>query len=186
MRQIYFSIFFFLLSCDVAAQDTILRFYRPFIVSETQQPLKIKAEYGGDCWRQSQRIVREDAMQCDVDGTRYDPCFVQAFNAQQQILCIDSPRASEAIQINASAPLDTQSYKTLDMSRTLPWAVELHDGDFCLSTDSKEMFDGLPVHYQCEHGMVLIGSVQRCVAEWKILAHNARGISTAYIATAWF
>lgn len=168
------------------AQDTELKLYRPFGEVTQQAPIVIKEEKSGQCWQQSQRIKREDAWRCVAEGTVYDPCFVKQFGSHTQAICPQSPWVGNSVQINMSSPVDNSQHAELDMSETFPWAIELTTGEKCQAVDSGETFDGLAVRYRCDSQTVLLGHVQRCKAEWRILQRTAKGISTALVAKAWF
>lgn len=168
------------------AEDTELRLYRPFTETPTQLPTVIAEKKNGECWQQAHRIKREDAWRCRAEGKVYDPCFVQRFSAHLDAFCPKSPWSNTGIQIMVNTPLDNAKHERLDMSQTYPWAVELTSGEQCLSVDSQDTYDGLPVHYRCNKQGALIGHVQRCSSMWKMLQHNQQGVTTVEITRAWF
>ena len=181
---VYFIIV--LWSTSLFSTDTELRLYRPMTQTPNHPQLHIVAKKTGECAEQSHRIKREDAWHCVADNQVYDPCFVQRFGTHLEAVCLYSPWSTKAIQIVVNHPLDETSQETLDMSTTFPWAVELNHGERCYSIESKILYDHLPVRYRCDNEAVLIGHVQRCDPEWKMLQHNAQGISTVEIIKAWF
>ncbi|MBA3536217.1 MAG: hypothetical protein H0T84_06370 [Tatlockia sp.] len=176
-------IFAIMWSFCVLAEDTELKFYRPF-VNENQ--LVIKKTSSGECWHQSQRIKREDAWRCIAEGRVFDPCFIKPHGPRKEAICPDSPWTTSAVLINLSAPADNGHHIALDMSETYPWAVELTSGEKCQAVDEGQVYDGLQVHYQCNSPTFLIGRVQRCDAKWSILQRTATGISTVGLSKAWF
>ena len=186
MRRVVVLIFAILGSFCLFAEDTELKLYRPFGDSVQQAPLVIKEVISGQCWQQSQRIKREDAWRCVAEGKVYDPCFVKQFGSHTQALCPHSPWVGDSVQINLSTPVDNSQHAQLDMSRALPWAIELTTGEKCQAIDEGGIYEGLPIRYQCDSQTVLIGHVQRCKATWSILQHRTEGLSTATVARAWF
>ncbi|KTD01421.1 hypothetical protein Lfee_1025 [Legionella feeleii] len=170
----------------LVAQDTELKFYRPFGEVNQQVPLVVKEEVKGQCWQQSERIKREDAWRCVVGDKTYDPCFVKQYGSNTQALCPQSPWIGDSVQIDLPAAVDNSQHTELNMAETLPWALELTTGEKCQAVDKGDFFDGLPVRYHCDSQTVLLGHIQRCKASWSILQRTASGVSTAWVAKAWF
>ena len=168
------------------ANDTLLQFYRPYTETTHHPAAVIVAKKAGECWQQSQRIVREDAWRCSAEGKNYDPCFVKPFGDHLNAICPESPWTANSVQITVNTPLDNSNHATLDMSRGYPWAIELANGVKCQATDSGESYDDLPVRYRCNEQSVLFGHIQRCAVAWKMLQHNASGTSTVVIEKVWF
>lgn len=170
-----------------AATPTELKLYRPFGQAIDQVQPAIGAKKAGVCLSRSQRITRAEAWRCKADdGVIYDPCFVKAGGKAALALCINSPWDNTALLLTASKNLRTHRIE-LDLSTALPWAIELNSGEHCLATDRDEVVDGLPVHYRCSDATVLIGFLQRCREEWKMLQKNNQGIiATKSIKKAWF
>ena len=182
------SVCFFVLlwPAMLCATDTELSLYRPFTETSTHPTMIASAQKIGECHQQSERLKREDAWRCIVEGTVYDPCFVKPYGTHQEAVCPESPWSNAGIQIKVASVLEDSSHDTLDMSRTYPWAIELLGGEKCQAIDAVETYDGLPIRYRCERNSVLIGHVQRCASEWKMLQRGPDGVSTATIGRAWF
>lgn len=187
MRREVLGFFCILCPMWLFAGNTELCFYRPLTVTSKHPMMSIAEKKEGQCTAQSQRIRREDAWACmAADGVVYDPCFVSRFGSHLEAVCLQTPWSLQGVQIIVATPLDDSQHELLDMSRTLPWAVELANGDKCEAIQTSEEYDGLPVHYRCEQGATLIGHVQRCTHPWKILQHGVTGVVTTEIAKAWF
>lgn len=174
------------LSASLVAQDTELNLYRPFTETTKQPPMTIIAKQAGECYQQSLRIKREDAWRCIANTKVYDPCFVERFGSKIKAICIESPWSNQGIEITVLSPLDNRQHESLDMSKTFPWALELSDGPKCWSVNKPDLYDGLPVRYQCEGESSLIGHVQRCHNTWKMLQHSPNGVLPVDIVRAWF
>lgn len=168
------------------AKDTERQLYRPFTETMKHPPAVVYTEKAGECAQQSLLIRREDAWRCIAEGKVYDPCFMKVYGTHHDVICPDFPWSGKSVKITVSTPLDNSQHRTLDMSRTYPWAVELATGEKCQAVDSNEIYDGLPVRYQCENDSKLFGYLQRCATTWKILQHSASGVTTAKIKKAWF
>ena len=168
------------------SMDTELLLYRPMTETTNHASVDINTKTTGECLGQSHRIKREDAWRCVAHGEEYDPCFVERFGSHLKALCIQSPWSKHAVELTVASPLDNQLHETLDMSKTLPWAIELANGEQCEAIASSEVYDGLPVHYRCGQNAKLIGHVQHCSSQWKMLRHDISGIETVEIVKAWF
>lgn len=175
------SLFYFLLMCPLLgyAQPTELNFYRPAI---NHNLVSIK----GNCLQQSERVKREDAWRCVAEGKTYDPCLAKTAGIQSQVICPLSPWGSKGIEISVQQPLNYQDHQPLDMSRGFPWAVELVNGERCMAVDPGKMVEELPLRYQCDHGVVLLGTISRCTPTWKITRRSGNEISEGVISRVWF
>ncbi|KGP62602.1 hypothetical protein EP47_01235 [Legionella norrlandica] len=168
------------------AGDTVLKLYRPFGEVYDQAPPIVKKKLSGQCYEQSRLIIREDAWRCQAEGQLFDPCFAKAGGKKMEVICPQSPWVGDSIQIDVSVPLNNEHHKTLDMSRTLPWAIELINGEFCIAIDSNELYDSMPVRYRCNYQNVLIGHLQRCKTVWSMLEKTPQGVITVELGRAWF
>jgi len=170
----------------VAADDTVLKLYRPFGEAFEQISPVVMQQLSGQCLGQSQLIIREDAWRCQAEGKIFDPCFVRMSGPMQEVICPQSPWVAHSVQINVSVPLNNQNNIPLDMSQVLPWAVELTNGDHCQAVSSNELYDGMPVHYLCGNQHLLVGYLQRCKSTWSMLAKTPGGVTTVEFKKAWF
>lgn len=169
----------------LAADDTLLVFYRPF-GNEEQQPI-ITTHLNGVCLQQSQRIKREDAWRCQAEGKTYDPCFIKQYSDHKQAVCPASPWNNNSVQIDMPYSVDNSQHPTLNMSEAYPWAVQLNTGEKCQAIDEGRVYEDMAVHYQCETESLLLGHLQRCKSQWSILQQTANGeIDTVMIDKAWF
>lgn len=175
-----------LLCCSflAAAEDTLLKLYRPF-AGEQAVPV-VKEQLNGRCDSQSHLILREDAWRCQAKGTIYDPCFVKNGSNETTLLCPRSPWSTEIIALNVDKPLNNEEHQMLDMSRTYPWAIELVTGERCQAIESAELYDSMPIRYRCTDEHFLLGSIQRCNPLWSVLEKTNNGVVTVDLQKAWF
>lgn len=165
------------------SNETALHLYR----QDVEINPKIAVEKNAQCGQQSERIKREDAWRCvDEEGGMHDPCFSKPWSAERSVVCPTSPWEPVTLILNMKTPLDNSIHELLDMSKTLPWAIELKDGTRCLSVNSNHYYEGNLVRYQCNNSSVLMDGPHRCTSMWTILQHNQLGVNSAEIATAWF
>lgn len=184
-RVLFLIVWFFSIGA-VGAEDTILKLYRPYGEVHQQVVPTVKKSVMGHCSSQSRVILREDAWRCEAEGKTYDPCFVKAGNNRTEALCPHSPWVGDSVQIMVSTPLHNEVNKTLDMSRTYPWGIELSNGEQCLAIDTHEEYDQMPIRYRCTHKNLLVGYLQRCKTVWSMLEKTPEGVVTVELTKAWF
>jgi hypothetical protein len=186
MMQKVLCVLLCLSSFVVAANDTVLKLYRPYgDITDQVIPL-VKNTLSGECFSQSQLIVREDAWRCMADGKTYDPCFVKSGPNRTEALCPQSPWVEDSVQIMVKAPLNNEQNKLLDMSRTYPWAIELANGEHCQAINSGTVYDEMPVRYECTKNNYLLGHLQRCKTQWSMLEKTHQGVVTVQLEKVWF
>jgi hypothetical protein len=168
------------------AADTVLKLYRPYGDVQEQMTPVVTSKLTGQCLTQSKLIVREDAWRCQVEHVIYDPCFVKTSGAKLEVICPQSPWKAESVLIKVQSPLISDMHTPLDMSRALPWGMELANGEFCQAIDTEETFDSMPIRYKCNDKAVLLGHLQRCSPEWTMLEKSDKGVQTVVIRKAWF
>lgn len=186
MLQKSIGLLFFLCSVAFAAEDTLLKLYRPYGEATGQVSPQVKKTIPGVCYAQSQLIIREDAWRCIAEGKTYDPCFVKSGLNRKEALCPKSPWNGESVQILVKDPLNNDQNIPLDMSLTYPWAIELTNGEHCDAINSGEIYDNMPVRYQCAKKHYLVGHLQRCKPTWSMLEKTPKGIETVELSKAWF
>ena len=180
------GIMLFFYSFLIFADDTVLKLYRPFgDVVEQVAPI-VKNKLIGQCFAQSQLIIREDAWRCQVDNKIFDPCFVKDMGEHQEVLCPQSPWTEDSVQIKVSHFLNNEHHTPLDMSRVFPWAIELANGEHCQAIETNEVYETMPIRYKCSNQNVLMGYLQRCKAVWTMLEKTPQGVVTVELRKAWF
>ena len=186
IRKIFFAVVI-MSPVLVFAGDTTLNLYRPFTETTKHVPVTIESTQKGYCKQQSERIKREDAWHCVSEGgVIHDPCFSKRFGSNNRVVCPQSPWIGKSVQLTLDKPLDDHDMVPLDMSRTLPWAIELKNGEHCLSVAPHQTSDGLTVNYQCRNGSELVGDAHRCSPVWTILRQDSSVISMVELSGVWF
>lgn len=185
MNQIILTLLFFL-TAGAYAEDTQLKLYRPYGEAEGQIVPRATITLQGQCSEQSQLIVREDAWRCIADQKIYDPCFSQENPTLHTLICPSTPWTEDSVQIEVTGPLNEEQRVSLDMSRTFPWAIELHNGARCIAVTPGQLYDSMSVRYQCSGDNQLLGYVQRCKPEWTMLEKTAEGVRTVSLKKVWF
>lgn len=185
MRKICFF-FLFSISLSLQSQDTVLKLYRPFNQISAQAPITILKKIQGQCLHPSEHTSRKDSWRCEADGKIYDPCFSAQAGSPPRMICPNAPETGLSIEILLTSSPDNASHEELDMSRNYPWTIELDHGILCQSMQTQESYDHLPIRYHCNDQSLLIGSIQRCDPQWKMLNLKGHQISTVMIKQVWF
>lgn len=165
---------------------TVLKLYRPFGDVVDQALPVVQGTVRGQCDTQSHLILREDAWRCQAKGVVYDPCFVKPSGTKKEALCPRSPWQGDSVLIAVPAPLNNKHHQRLDMSLAYPWAVELVNGVRCQAVDTHQLYDSMPVRYQCHNQHFLFGYLQRCKSLWSMLKKAPKAVETAEFKRAWF
>ncbi len=173
------------ISTQLSAWETKLILYRPFI-RLNEGLLQIKHKVDSQCFKPSEKIIRQDAWSCETNSEILDPCFINAAGDSSQMLCPQSPWQSSAILLNVPSLNHFNLHTEMDMSKQLPWAVELENGTHCLRTHKSGYIDNLPVNYQCQNHQQLIGGIQRCKEQWTSLLASQEDIDEVRIKKVWF
>lgn len=185
MQRVLFVALFF--CCfTVFAGETVLKLYRPFGDTIDQVAPTVFTTVHGQCYSQSELVVREDAWRCQADGKWYDPCFVKISGKSSEVICPESPWVGKSVRILVDGALNNENNVSLDMSTAYPWAVELMDGEKCQAINSQEAYEGLFVRYRCSNDAFLVGELHRCKTEWSILEKSSKGIETVQLSRVWF
>lgn len=172
-------------STVIAENFTQPIFFQAFApLNNHEAPLTITEVKQGYCTKQSLSDRRFDAWRCESNGQIYDPCFQHGHIKNNVVLCPDSPWSTKAIKMITASKLDNSNHKQLDVSKAMPWAVELTDGTKCInihSVDSKS-----PYKYHCQNQQYLVGNIYRCKAQWEIYRVNNGQHEVVTIKSAWF
>lgn len=175
----------FFLSPPTQAWETELNLYRPFIRLD-EGLLRISQTVEGKCLKASEKIVRPNAWRCQSHDKILDPCFINASTDKKQMICPRSPWQSTAVLLKAESLTSISLHAPVDMSKNLPWALELEGGLRCLRSTQSGYIDNLPVNYQCQNHYQLIGGIHRCKEQWTSLLANQQEINEVAIKKVWF
>lgn len=172
--------------CTAFADGTILKLYRPFGDTVEQIVPVVKSSVNGQCMSQSEVIIREDAWRCVAGGKWYDPCFVKNAGNTAEALCPQSPWTEDSVRIILSSDLSNEQNESLDMSTAYPWGIELTSGEKCQAIVPTELYDGMPIRYQCAENHQLFGYLQRCKEQWSMMEKTPDGVRKVEVSRAWF
>lgn len=181
-----FPLLFSLSHTASADEFTDTRRYQPFASAPLQETLMVKQRVEGQCHQGSLVTERADAWRCSAYGQSLDPCFVRRYKDRTHLLCPTSPWQQDAIEVVINHSL-FPNRTPLDMSRALPWTVELTNGTYCRKLKPEEQnHDGEVKKYACNNGEYLVGDFYRCKNLWEIFSSNHGDYETVWVKRAWF
>jgi hypothetical protein len=170
----------------VGLARTDQRYFLPFTRDGLNPGLSVTGNERGVCgFTSSAALARPDAWDCFGDTNQiHDPCFENPFAERDdpgELACITSPFATEVVLFTLSDPLvrakeadavDGNGPDTaMDLTDpwVLPWALELSTGERCtLLPGTVDVIAGLPVHYGCSNGGLILGEPDRGHSVWAV------------------
>jgi hypothetical protein len=192
---------------------TDARYFLPYGRDGLKAGLTVVATDGGPCAHDSLVAPdRPDAWDClgRSGNTVYDPCFEDPFAPPDQpaeLACVASPFAAEVVLFAPTAPpprakevgprdgvqrrpdeTGLGAEKATADPWALPWALELANGERCALLPTIDVvLAGLPVHYRCDGGGVILGEPDHARAVWMVayLEDGAVASSLADVAVSW-
>lgn len=168
------------------AADTELKLFHPFEGIGLENNRLKKEALVGQCYAQSAFVLRENAWQCSAEAQHFDPCFVAKSDSKTAV-CRINPWSYQVTYLKLKTLPDKVNFKLLDMSQTLPWAVELVGGARCLKTLETHFVNEAKVLYQCDTHTLLVEHLQRCKPEWSVLRYDdSEKTGTEIVTKAWF
>ena len=181
------------------------RYFLPFTRDGLNSGLSVTGNERGVCgFTSSAALARPDAWDCIGDTNQiHDPCFENPFAERDdpgELACITSPFATEVVLFTLSDPLvrdkeadavdgnGPDTAMDLTDSWVLPWALELSNGERCtLLPGTVDVIAGLPVHYGCSIGGLILGEPDREQPVWTVsyLANGDVATTVVDVAVAW-
>jgi hypothetical protein len=177
-----------------ALTRTNVRYFLPFGPSGLNPALKVTDRADGTCDSGSSVLPgRPDAWFCmEAAGGVLDPCIENIWTPEgqpTQLACASDPFRGDVVLLTATAPLpETQGAAPGTGAPTLPWALELANGERCgLIRGATTGFAGMRLNYGCEGGGSVIGDVDRSSPVWAVsyLADGGWATDLVEVAVAW-
>lgn len=145
---------------------TIVVAYSPFDADgEVLESIDVSEVGSGACWRLSVFMPRLDAWRCiDDEAGILDPCFWNTWHPDA-VVCPRSPWERDASLISAATRMELMPTGIVELEQQLEdagsgrvWALELVNGERCLSTSGAEIFvAGERRDFICEGGGAISG-----------------------------
>ncbi|HVA02735.1 MAG TPA: hypothetical protein VMU64_03225 [Acidimicrobiales bacterium] len=129
--------------------------YEPFTATGIDPSLHVTSRFTGNCIRYSRGAAARSYFRCFASGGGiYDPCFAGPQSTRAPLVCPTTPTSSSVVTFTVS----TVSSDGPPSPSSIPWAMQLSDGQVCLFVSAA--WSGLGP-YQC--GAAPIGpSVADC------------------------
>jgi hypothetical protein len=117
---------------------------------------KAKCEAGSD--------VLAGVYRCFAGNFVYDPCWALSASPTPAVVCLPTPWATKATQLDLSAPLEPSEAGPL-----IVWGIKLATGQRCAALQGAHgSFKGHFVNFACNHHLDLLGKPDRAHAGWTI------------------
>jgi len=150
----------------------------------------VTARGSGECFSSSAAVpARPDAWRCTIGNAIHDPCFQNIMGDPKLLACPEAPWNANVTLLTLTSPLPTEVRKEMALKDTLPWALELANGQRCtLFTGATGLIAGMRTNYGCPGGFIVVGDVDRSQPIWRAFSQGEKSISLdlADIAVAWY
>jgi hypothetical protein len=148
---------------------TTVHLYSPFNGGGIASGVQVARSASGYCWTNSGADARNDAYRCFVGNFIHDPCFADQTSLAKYVLCPLYLPVSKVLRINLTKRLPSNPGSG-DPTQHAPWAVRTTGGTWCTSfTGATGQIAGMPIHYGCTGGGILLGDPHRSAsAPWTI------------------
>jgi hypothetical protein len=134
--------------------------------------------------------TRPDAWRCSSGNGILDPCYQRILGDEKQLACpVGGPWPANVVMLTLSQPLPSEPRKEVSRESTLPWALELANGQRCtMFTGATAPVAGMRINYGCPGGFQAVGDIDRSQPVWRVLFQGEKSIALEQvdIAVAWF
>ncbi|HXY50466.1 MAG TPA: hypothetical protein VEI01_13505 [Terriglobales bacterium] len=184
-------------SCLLAANPpsspkrTQIKLLTPFGRGGLSIGMAVTEKGEGSCFAPSAASPsRPDAWRCNAGNTIHDPCYQSIPGDSKQLACpVGGPWSGDVILLTLTQPLPTEPRKNVSRDDTLPWALELVNGQRCtLLTGATAPIAGMRINYGCPGGFVVVGDIDRSRPVWRVFFQGEKSIALEQtdVAVAWF
>jgi hypothetical protein len=142
---------------------------------------------GGSCWTSSiADSADQEAWRCMSDNGIYDPCFAPSESANlTQVACFESPWSGAQL-LDLTQPLSYSSSDTTNGGISLPWFMQLANGDRCgLITGAAGEAGGVTLNYGCQSADASTPNMTTQPWTVEYLPNGSDVLSTVDVVTAW-
>jgi len=140
----------------------------------------------GSCWASSADSADQDAWRCAEGGDIHDPCFAPAEESNvSEVACAESPWSTVEL-LSLAQPLSYSAWGTPSSGSSVPWFMELANGDRCgLTTGTNGEAGGVTLSYGCQSGGA--STPDTSTEPWTVqyLPNDSHVLSEVDVITAW-
>jgi hypothetical protein len=163
----------------------------PFGPNGLSEGLTVTQQASGKCFaRSASSAARPDAWRCSAGNSIMDPCYQRIMGDEKQLACpVDGPWSGKVVLLTLTQPLPEDSHKEASRDATLPWALELADGQHCsLFTGATAPVAGMRINYGCPGGFIVVGDINRSQPVWSVFFQEEKSsvLEQVDVAVAWF
>ena len=170
---------------------TRIKMFTPFGPAGLSVGMAVTEKTSGRCFaRSAASATRPDAWRCSAGNAVMDPCYQRIMGDEKQLACpVGGPWGANAVLLTLTEPLPADHFKEVNRDSTLPWALELANGQRCsLFTGATAPVAGMRINYGCPGGFTVVGDVDRSQPVWRVFFQGEKSIALEQVdvAVAWF
>jgi len=176
---------------STSSSGTRIKMLTPFNSSGLSIGMAVTQQVSGTCFTRSVASpTRDDAWRCSAGNAIMDPCYQRIMGDEKQLACpVGGPWAANVVMLTLAQPLPQAEYKAVSRDTSLPWALELANGQRCsLFTGATATIAGMRINYGCPGGFVVVGDVDRTLPAWRVFFQGEKSIALeqVVVSVAWF
>lgn len=159
---------FSFISAFAQATATNIQTFHPFGAQGVNPSLKVANQVSGYCWSPSVANGRQNTWRCMAGNAVLDPCFSDNAAQEKRLVCVKSPTDTSVTLLQLTKPLPKAKDRNFNIKKTMPWAIELTDGNFCTyMTGGTTVVMNKRMNYGCNNGGYLFGDIARKGHVWQ-------------------
>jgi hypothetical protein len=144
----------------------------------------------GECFASSAAVpARPDAWRCTIGNAIHDPCFQNVMGDHNLLACPQVPWNANVILLTLKSPLPAEARKNIALKGSLPWALELANGQRCtMFTGATAPIAGMRINYGCPGGFIAVGDIDQSQPVWRVFSQGEKSLSLDLtdIVVAWY
>jgi hypothetical protein len=116
-----------------APAGTQIKLLTPFGSAGLSIGMAVTEKVNGSCFTSSSASAsRPDAWRCSSGNGILDPCYQRILGDEKQLACpVGGPWPANVVLLTLTQPLPSEPRKDISRGDTLPWVIELANGQRC-------------------------------------------------------
>lgn len=177
-------------AADTTLASTHIKLFTPYGSAGLSKALSASQTADGNCFAGSLAdSSRTDAWRCTAGNVIHDPCFQNVMGDATSVACARSPWDAKVTALRLTSPLPSAQRQETSRDKTMPWALELANGDHCaLLTGATAPIAGMRINYGCPGGGLVAGDIDHGQPVWRVFyqKEGAASLDQVGIAVAWY
>jgi hypothetical protein len=170
---------------------TQIKLLTPFGPAGLSIGMAVTEKASGSCFAGSVASPsRPDAWRCSSGNGILNPCYQRILGDERQLARpVGGPWPANAVLLTLTQLLPSEPRKEVSRDNTLPWALELANGQRCtMFTGATAPVAGTRINYGCPGGSQVVGEIDRSQPVWRAFFQGEKSIALeqADVAVAWF